>query len=183
MENINNDIILHLYLLDKCTHHCPDCCNKLYDISKLQNVNYELLSSARTICFTGGEPFFINDIDNIAHRIKTQYPNIEHIYVYTAGEMLDSYLNDYNTLNYIDGISVAPKSKKDMDGMVHAFEKYNDILSKLKSNRIMLFNNMNNLFDENIISKYNNITVLGRNCDKKFSTPKNEIFCRLPILY
>ena len=180
----NEDIILHLYLLDKCTHHCPDCCNKLYDISKLENVSVELLSKARTICFTGGEPFFVEDIDKLAGRIKSQYHNIENIYVYTAGEMLYWYLNmNFGTLNNIDGISIAPKSKTDMVSLQKVFTQNKNVLSKLKSNRIMLFNNMNDLFDEKYVDGYDNVTILGRNWDKKFSTPKNEIFCRLPILY
>lgn len=179
----DNDIVLHLYLLDKCTHHCPDCCNKLYDISKLENVSVELLSKAKTICFTGGEPFYVNGIDKLACRIKIQYPNIEHIYAYTAGEMFYKYLNSGRTLNYIDGVSIAPKSLYDMKCMNNAFIEYKDVLQRLKSNRIMLFNNMNDLFDETCVNDYDNVMILGRNWDKKFSTPINEIFCRLPILY
>ena len=79
---MDNNKIIHLYLLNKCTHHCKLCCNKQYEVDKIPVVTVEELQYADTICLTGGEPFLLDGICDFAEKLKTQYPNIQYIYVY-----------------------------------------------------------------------------------------------------
>lgn len=182
MENKIKEI--HLFLLEKCDHTCKLCCNKQYDIDKIPVITVDELKQAETILFTGGEPFLIgNELSSLASGIKTQYPNIKNIYVYTSGASLLGYLEDYNTLYHFDGVSIAPKNKNDMECLETLFLEYDRGLNNLRSNRIHMFPE----FKNKIESLYNSSDIhhtelIDREWQETFE-PGPGVFRRLPILY
>ena len=107
--------IIHLYMLNKCTHHCKLCCNKEYSVDSIPVVTVEELKNAEVVCLTGGEPFLLDGICDFAGKIKEQYPNIKQIYVYTCGDSLLSWLEKGNVLHDIDGVNISPKNKYDSE--------------------------------------------------------------------
>lgn len=182
MENEIKEI--HLFLLEKCDHACELCCNKQYNIDKIPVITVDELKQAETILFTGGEPFLIgNELSSLASGIKTQYPNIKNIYVYTSGASLLGYLEDYNTLYHFDGVSIAPKNKNDMECLETLFLEYDRGLNNLRSNRIYMFPE----FKDKIESLYNSSDIrhtelIDRKWQETFE-PGPGVFRRLPILY
>lgn len=116
-----------------------------------------------------------------------QYTNIKNVYVYTSGTALLHYLNvNYDKILNIDGISIAPKDKTDWNNLktIITNETYNKILSSMKSNRLMIFDNQKDNFN-NIMNHINldMFNIMGRKWYETFNTPSNEIFRRLPILF
>lgn len=182
-----NEKIIHLYIINECGKKCQMCCNKLYDIDALPIVTVSELKSANTVCLTGGDPFLYNDLYKFIDRLRKQYPNIKNIYAYTSGIALYNYLN-INWLNFskIDGVSIAPKDAGDWLSLKNILknETFNKILSSMKSNRLMIFDSQKTNFEYFLKGlDLSMFTILGRKWDKKFSTPENEIFRRLPILF
>lgn len=183
MENEIKEI--HLFLLEKCDHACELCCNKQYDIDKIPVITVDDLKQAETILFTGGEPFLVGkELIGLAKRIKAQYSNIKNIYAYTSGAALLEYLEDGNTLDYFDGVSIAPKNKYDMACLESLFLRYNRVLNSLRSNRIYMFPE----FKDKIEVLYNSTTelcyieLIDRKWQETFE-PGAGVFRRLPILY
>lgn len=186
MEKKSKIDVMHLMIIDRCDHSCKLCCNKKYDISKIPFPTIEDLCSINTLCFTGGEPFLLDrDLDEIAKKFKTEYQNIDKIYVYTSGTALSA--NFPATLKYIDGVNIAPKNKMDwaMIGNLTCNVRKNeaDILSKLKNNRLYVFKDQLKFFEAyKEIPQKLNLQVIHRVWDKEFNTPNNEVFRRLPFL-
>lgn len=112
---IMDDKIIHLFILNECTHHCKMCCNKQYSIDDIPVVTVEELKKAETVLLTGGEPFLLDGVCNLAERIKQQYNNVRMIYVYTCGDSLLDYLKRGNKLHHIDGVNISPKNKYDAE--------------------------------------------------------------------
>ena len=187
MENIKvKPEIMHLMILERCDHHCRLCCNKHYDINKIQVATVEELKTVHTVCITGGEPFlsWVN-IDNLAVDIKLQYPNVNNIYIYTSGFAFAARTASQDQhFGYVDGINFAPKNSNDW-GALEAFA--NDASSanvaRLKSNRLYVFKEQEKAFLERHahIAEKLNLNVIYRMWDEEFKTPDNEIFRRLPI--
>lgn len=183
MENKIKEI--HLFLLEKCDHACELCCNKQYEINKIPVITVDELKQAETILFTGGEPFLIgNELTGLARRIKTQYSNIKNIYVYTSGPALLDYLEDDNNLHYLDGVSIAPKNKYDVECLEALFLKYNRGLNSLRSNRIYMFPEFKDKIEDlyNSTSELSHIELIDRKWQETFE-PGPGVFRRLPILY
>ena len=184
MENEIKEI--HLFLLEKCDHTCELCCNKQYEIDKIPVIAVDELKQAETILFTGGEPFLIgNELAGLASSIKTQYPNIKNIYVYTSGASLLEYLEDYNnTLYHFDGVSIAPKNKNDMECLETLFSEYSRGLNSLRSNRIYMFPEFKDKIESlyNSTPELNHIDLIDRKWQETFE-PGPGVFRRLPILY
>ena len=179
--------IMHLFLLKKCLHNCDMCCNKLYDIGKIKVATVDELKTVDTVCFTGGEPFLIDGLNNIALKLKKQYPNIKNIYTYTSGLQLLKYIEKQsaNCLHGIDGVTISPKNKSEWDAVkvLLTNDKYNSILKGLKSNRLYVFReDIKTYEDIKDIVNNTNLEVIDRKWDKAAKTHKNEIFRRLQIL-
>ncbi len=186
--------VYHILVTRTCDHKCPVCCNKLYDLDKLPAVTPDNLREADTVCLTGGEPLLLGyeQLYTLARRIRTQYPNIKKLYVYTSGQRLKK-IQEYSWCDlskYINGFSVSPKGLSEWV----AFAEFaaNKILSEISTSRNM--SNRLYVFDEQVESwervkdAYNlhldsSWNVIGRKWDKTFKTPENEHFVRLPILY
>ena len=169
--------VMHLFLLKTCDNKCPICCNNLYNIEEIPVVSVEELKEVHTVCFTGGEPFMYYGLNEMAGRIKTQYPNIKNIYAYTSGLSLLNFVKHSlatNCLSNIDGVSVSPKSKSDWEAFEEVFNCSS--VQSCKSNRLYVFDK------DKMSRKYKGFDVIGRTWDKVFKTPDNEIFRRLPIL-
>lgn len=191
---------MHLFLLRTCRHKCPMCCNNLYDIDEIPVATVEELKTVDTICFTGGEPFLVEDLSKIAVKLKKQFPNITTIYSYTSGFSLLMYMKKFADkgkcgLEGLDGITISPKDGKDWSAAktLMANDIYRKSLKKLSSNRIYVFLE-DEKTDENgetvsspadDIQEYltdSNFELIKRYWDPEFKTPDNEIFRRLPIL-
>jgi len=179
--------IMHLMILSKCNYKCELCCNKLYDIEKIPVATVKELKTIHTLCITGGEPFMASiDLDDFAHSVKNDFPNIENIFVYTSGLILMYRLP--HIFSYIDGLSISPKSMKDwlaLEKIANSTSRdYLNNISRLPSNRLYVFKEQVPFFEKRFkpIAKKLNLNVLYRTWDKEFKTPDNEIFRRLPIL-
>ena len=44
--------IYHILIKKECTHYCPLCCNRLYDLDKLPSITGDQLREAHTVCLT-----------------------------------------------------------------------------------------------------------------------------------
>lgn len=182
--------IMHLFILKTCRHKCPMCCNNLYDVDEIPVPTIEELKTINTICFTGGEPFLVEDLSKIAVKLKKQYPNIETIYSYTSGLSLLMYMKKHSTSNInglegLDGVTISPKDKLDWSAAQTLLknDEYRHALSMMKSNRIYVFTDDDKPYED--IREYvdkSNFKMIERYWDDEFETPDNEIFRRLPIL-
>ncbi len=178
---IDDKKIIHLLINTECRHNCKYCCNKQYDIDEIPVVTVGELKYADTVCLTGGEPFYI-DVDDLAWKIKHQYPNIQNIYVYTSGSAFATYIIYGGSLRNVDGVNISPKDTKDverMEGLVktHSFKEKID---ELRSNRIYIFPEMQNRGIESW--NFKNTEIIYREWQKEFK-PNGGIFRRLPILF
>lgn len=183
--------IMHLFLLKRCRHKCPMCCNNLYDVDKdIPVPTVEELKTVDTVCLTGGEPFLVDDLSQIAVRLKNQYPNITTIYAYTSGLSLLMYLRrhaDKNTngLEGLDGVTISPKDKLDWSATKTMLgnDEFRSALGMLKSNRLYVFVEDDKPYqDVKEEVEKSNFRMIERYWDPEFKTPENEIFRRLPIL-
>ncbi len=186
--------VYHILITRTCDHKCPICCNRLYDLDKLPAVTQQMLSEAHTVCLTGGEPFRVafSTLLELTRRIRTQFPNIQKLYIYTSGGRLGRPLpHEWRCLfKYVDGLSVSPKSAAEWV----AFSEFikNDWVSYVAvkrglSNRLYVFDeqikNWESVNETNDIKLDSTWQIIGRKWDKTFNTPENEHFVRLPILY
>lgn len=186
--------IYHILVTRTCDHKCPVCCNKFYDLDKLPAVTPDNLREAHTVCLTGGEPLLLGyeQLYNLARRIRTQYPNIKKLYVYTSGQRLKK-IQEFtwcDLCRYIDGLSVSPKSLSEWVAFAEFSSNkiFSEISTSIKmSNRLYVFDEqltnwelVKNSYHINLDSSWD---VIGRKWDKTFKTPENEHFVRLPILY
>lgn len=175
--------VMHLMILDKCDKDCKYCCNKLYDIDKIPVATVEELKQVHTVCITGGEPFFSDiDISSLALYIKGSYPNVKSVYVYTSGMALSAKVQ--HIAPFLDGINIAPKSAVDWRCLEMIAEHYDHAkkVAALKSNRLYVFRDQIPMFNKHkSVAEKLNLEVIYRKWDKKFNTPSNEIFRRVPI--
>lgn len=175
--------IIHLYILNKCTHHCKFCCNNEYSTNSIPVATVEEMQNANTICLTGGEPFLLDEICDFAKQIKQQYNNIKQIYVYTCGDSLYHWLERNKTLHDIDGVNISPKNRYDADCVNKILETpdYVNQLLGMWSNRIYLFPNVRTLINRDL-QCYDSINIMDREWQEDFE-PDSGIFRRLPILF
>ena len=138
--NEKNDITkkkIHLMITSRCNRKCPDCCNNQYDIEKVEVVTAEEFKNAEDIFLTGGEPFAYADPCGTAYLIRTAFPNIKNIIVYTNAFELGNYLM-INKLHNIDGLTISIKNRKDKEAFEKIISKNKDVLN-LKSNWVYTF--------------------------------------------
>lgn len=174
--------IIHLYILNKCSHHCKLCCNKEYSIEDIPVVTVEELKNAEMLCLTGGEPFLLDCVCDFAKQIKEQYPNIKQIFVYTCGDSLYHWLQKNQNLHDIDGVNISPKNRYDAECLNNIFIYYREQILSMWSNRIYLFPNVRNLVNSIELGRYESINVISREWQEEFE-PDSGIFRRLPILF
>ena len=105
--------VAHLFLTAKCSNNCPKCCNNNYTVDEIPFLTKEEFSTVETVCLTGGEPFLLNNLEEIVSVLR---PHVKNIYVYTSGTELLSYLAKHN-FPFINGVSFSPKSRKDWDSI------------------------------------------------------------------
>jgi len=190
--------ILHLFITDKCRHNCKLCCNKFYKIPEIPVVSVELLKSVNTVCLTGGEPFWIKPeiLANFIIKLRTQYQNIENLYIYTSGKELGENLGKVMSIVLsaespwltksiqINGLTVGPKDFEDWVGLIKATKNVQYFFNGIRSNRLYVFKEHKEVYEIAKMSFPKNceINVIDRKWDTVFNTPKNEYFARLPIL-
>ena len=127
---------LRLLLLEECNRTCEGCCNKDWDISKLETENS--FDQYSLIMITGGEPLLVPVTLMIAIsdiRDQTEAP----IYLYTAMASDSEYLK--TVLRYVEGITLTLHEQKD----VADFQILNSTMSKnerAKSLRLNVFSNV-----------------------------------------
>lgn len=184
-KNESDKKIIHLYILNKCSHHCKFCCNNEYSVSDIPVVSVEELKNAEMICLTGGEPFLLDEVCNFSEEIKKQYPNVKKIFIYTCGDSLYHWLQKNKTLHGIDGVNISPKNKYDTECVLNIFNnpEYKSQIIDLWSNRIYVFPNIDiERFWNLDIEKYESINIMRREWQEDFE-PDSGIFRRLPILF
>lgn len=176
--------ILHLMVNNICNNNCPLCCNKQYDVEKIQIVSIEELKQTETICITGGEPFLSPNLTNFVFNLITQYKNIKNLYIYTSGECIQR--ADLSTLvlwqtNYdINiGLSLGPKSSRDRENL-KSYLICEKIL-ELKSNRFYCFTDLDREVANTFYKNNNNMQIIDRKWQRDFKPAQNSIFRRLPI--
>lgn len=189
--------IIHLYILNQCTHNCKLCCNKLYSTDDIPVVTVDELKRANTICLTGGEPFLLDNICEFAGDIKSQFPNIKQVYVYTCGDSLWHWLerHPHGSLQNIDGVNISPKHKYDVECVRKIFNNpaYREDILRLWSSRIYVFPNVApiqfshdgwswSVCLRSELDGYESIKIIKREWQEDFE-PDSGIFRRLPILF
>lgn len=113
----------------------------------------------------------------MAGGLKSDYPNIKNIYVYTNAVELLEYLHEEDKFplecsefSNLDGLSVSIKNLMDLQ----AFQEFVDhpLIKCLKSNLLYVF--------DNLIPEYvGNFKVINREWQEDFKPAKNTIFRRL----
>lgn len=128
--------VAHLFLTAKCSNNCPKCCNNNYTVDEIPFLTEEEFSTVETVCLTGGEPFLLDNLEEIVNVIR---PHVRNIYVYTSGTELLSYLGKHE-LPFINGISFSPKSRKDWESIT-TLTKNIMLLKRIseKDNRLYIF--------------------------------------------
>lgn len=185
MEEKNK--IIHLFVIEKCNHNCPLCCNKEYDIEKIDVVTVEELKNAHTVLLTGGEPFLVIGICDFAHALKKQYPNIKNVYIYTCGDaLLDWLVYSGQRLHDIDGVNISPKNERDIECLrkILAYEPFREQLERLSSNRLYVFPETMCKMDPTFLISAQ--AVLGgfvkREWQANFVPSSDSVFRRVPVL-
>lgn len=175
--------IIHLFITSNCTHHCKLCCNNEYGVDEIPVVSVPELKSAEVICLTGGEPFLIPGICDLAKSVKAQF-GPKQIYVYTCGDSLYQWLSKYGTLHDIDGVNISPKNRFDAECVTKIFKlpDYRNQILSMWSNRIYLFPNVRNQISTEDFWGYENVEVINREWQEDFE-PDSGIFRRLPVLF
>lgn len=169
--------VMHLLITDKCDRDCKWCCNKQYDVNDIPVATKEEYESVDTVCLTGGEPFKYGEPFVVASWLKSKYPNIKNVYVYTNAAPLFEWLekNKPTALGYIgfswlDGLSVSIKNMDD----VLAFKSLvvYPLIKQLKSNYLYVMDGLYPLYT-------GNFRVIKREWQEEFKPAKNTIFRRL----
>lgn len=188
---MKDEEIIHLYLLDQCDHDCPLCCNKQYDINKVPTLTRQDMRNAKVFCLTGGEPFLLPMINDIAYGLRNHLlisnPEELKIYAYTSGTALLNYLKEGGSLKEFNGISFSPKNKEDIKSIEEILntEKYFLQVDKLQSNRLYVFPEMKELAMSKVLNSLRNkenFTFIDREWQKKFK-PNGGIFRLSAIRY
>ena len=184
--------IYHILIKRECAHKCPLCCNRLYDLDNLRTITGDQLRTAHTVCLTGGEPFMMDswDLIHLCRGIRTQYPNIQKLYIYSSGYGFALFSLDHwlKLINVIDGLNVSPKNEYEWHTLqvLHKQRHWAEYMSDPKlSNRLYVFDDQWQEWEKirGEVQLSDNWQVIGRKWDAEFKTPENEHFVRLPILF
>ena len=134
---------IHLMVTTLCDRDCKYCCNKQYDLDTIPTVTTEELAACHTVYITGGEPFLFSNPVEIAIFLKSRYPNIKTIRVYTNASAVEDYIEWYdnkyiNKFESIDGLSVSIKDKDDWYAFPNIMSDAD--VRRMESNYLYLFN-------------------------------------------
>lgn len=169
--------VMHLLITDKCDRGCKYCCNKQYDLNSIPIASEEEFESVDTVCLTGGEPFKYAEPCAIAMWLKSKYPNIKNVYVYTNADPLFEWLekNNPNRFGYIgfsslDGLSVSIKTVDDL--CAFRLLALHPLIKLLKSNYLYV---MNGLYPAYV----GNFKLIRREWQENFKPADNCIFRRM----
>ena len=175
-KNSITEKIVHIMITDKCNRKCPYCCNNQYDISSIPVVTDEELRKAEHIYLTGGEPFAHSDPCRVGDFIKTFYPNIERVGVYTNAYELFEYLYKKKGRLYgIDTLTISLKDQRDKRVFKDYLSKDIDILSLTYKNiphRVYSFVGLDGL------EKKTEFDIQERQWQKDFEAAPDSIFRR-----
>lgn len=172
-KNDNTKEVIHLMITDKCNRKCPDCCNNQYNINDIPIITSEELSEAKRIYLTGGEPFAYSNPNEIARLLKTFFPNIEKIIVYTnALELFDYIIKEGTSLSDIDGLTISIKDSRDSFIFRNHLVNNKEIL-RLSNNRLYVFKGFEDI--ECPASFHKSV----REWQKEFVAAPNSIFRRV----
>lgn len=136
--NEQNEKVIHLMITDLCDRRCPLCCNNQYELTDIPIVTDEEFQKAERIYLTGGEPFAYGKPNMVAKELKEEYPNISRIVVYTNALELAIYLLKGGAVDFIDGVTVSLKDKRDREAFDRVIANHPEIC-KLRYNRLYVF--------------------------------------------
>lgn len=178
---------IHLMVTTLCDRDCKFCCNKQYNLDMISTVTPEELSACHTVYITGGEPFLFSNPVKIAIFLKSKYPNIKTIRVYTNASAVADYINWYdgkyiNKFESIDGLSVSIKTKEDQN-LFPRIVADTDV-QKMESNYLYLFNGFKcpTAKDSILMAMYRdkmNFKVIEREWQEDFIPEPTSIFRRI----
>lgn len=165
---------MHLLVTSICNRDCRYCCNKQYDLNDVPYATAEELKNTENLFITGGEPFLYSNPSMISLKLRSEYPNIRRVVVYTNAYEFVSYLfiSGHTNLDGIDGVTVSIKSATDR----YMFEEF---ISKIKritdlsSNRLYVFPG----FEDTLCP--DSFTKMQREWQKIFTPAPNSIFRKL----
>ena len=167
-------ITMHVMITTLCNRNCKYCCNKGYSLDEIPTATVDDFNKSTYVCLTGGEPFSFTNPNEYAKKIKTMYPHIQKVWVYSNAIELRDYLRKYPNakLDYLDGISCSIKVPAD----IAAFnELLNDErITNLHDNLCYVFEN---LVDTN--NHFGNFRMIDRKWQVEFIPADNSIFRRL----
>ena len=163
--------VIHLLVTSLCNRNCRYCCNKFYSLDDIPQVTDEELQDAHTICITGGEPFAYSNPVAISSFLKTHYPNIKRVIVYSNALELFEYLENGGNVFGLDGLSISIKNHQDK----RAFEKMIVTYRGLED----LYNNYLYVFSDLFPIAHGNFTVIPREWQKEFVPANDSIFRRV----
>lgn len=178
---------IHLMVTTLCDRDCKYCCNKQYNLDTIPTVTPEELADCHTVYITGGEPFLFSNPVEIAIFLKSKYPNIKTIRVYTNASAVADYINWYdgqyiNKFESIDGLSVSIKTKEDQNWFPSVMADTD--VQKMKSNYLYLFNGFKcpTANDSILMAMYGdkmNFKVIEREWQEDFIPESTSIFRRI----
>lgn len=201
---------LHLFVTEKCPNNCKLCCNKNYPVEEIPVVTVEDIKSSNIVCITGGDPFeppFGRDVMRFIKLLRSQYTNIEKLYVYSSGVYFGDEIkhNAWTAVmcprllgnSGIDGISWGPKTKQDWEGLISFAHEYALLKNGREpecdnivpiENRLYVFPESEKIYEQILfaVPRFAEIlhaSVIHRKWQKTFVPAKNSIFRRLPVLY
>lgn len=174
---------LRLLITEKCNRNCDGCCNKDYELNKLEKFN----NSSDTymydeIILTGGEPMLNYKLvyKHILYLKSIGY--FEKIYMYTA--KVDKHFELIGLLSMLDGITVTLHEQSDAD----KFSKFaNDLYTiydikylQSKSLRLNIFEGVN----LNYIQGHLMFWKIKQNIKwiKDCPLPKDEVFMKSELV-
>ena len=114
---------LRLLITIGCNKHCEGCCNKDYELDKLEKFDEKCnINEYDVIMLTGGEPMLNVELvyKHIYYFRNRDYTN--KIYMYTA--KTDKYFELLGVLSALDGITVTLHDNEDVEN----FTKFSNIL-------------------------------------------------------
>lgn len=127
---------LRLLFTEKCHKNCDYCCNKSYDLSKLQSV--EDYSSYEEVLITGGEPLlFIQDLILLINKIRIL--SKAKIYIYTS--FIDIKL--FYFWHLVDGFTITLHTQQDANDFKILLYYMSQFEHKNMSIRLTIFEGIN----------------------------------------
>jgi len=160
---------LHLMTTSICDRDCPNCCNKQMNLNRVKYASRDDFMKCDVVCITGGEPILYSNVNEIAKKIKTNYPHINRVYVYANAFEL---LRGLDKTDSIDGFSVSIKCLPDVAAF-RALEN-DPRISALNSNKLYVFDR---LIKEDEAPR--GWEYVEREWQEKFKPAKNCIFRKI----